>query len=112
MSDTIKNVKGELTFYKGRRPYKFCSECAFMMCSEQRKLVTHFGRHHTGKEARFLKYGEEPASSIYSNFQKLLTDPTVELQIIKDGKSRMYGRPTKDLAQQESDGKFKMSSKA
>ena len=84
MHASFKSVKGELSLASGKQPSKFCAECALKMVAEKRKLIRHFNGHHPGKEARFLKFDEEPEQCLYENFQAFLVEPTSILIMKED----------------------------
>lgn len=84
MHPSFKSVKGELSLADGRQPSKFCSGCGLKMVAEKRKLVKHFHGHHPGKEARFLRFDEEPEQCVYENFLAFLVEPSTILIMQED----------------------------
>ena len=68
-----------------------------MLRAEKSKLLKHFNGHHKGYEGKFLKYGEQPNSNVYQNFEEFLKNSKTDLLLKAEDKKRLYGRPTKDI---------------
>ena len=49
-----------------------------MIVAENKKLSRHCKAHHKDHEPKFLKYGENPISNIYENFDEFLKNSKFE----------------------------------
>ena len=94
---SFKNLKGDLSIKRLGKPHKFCNICCFIIVAENKKLSRHCKAHHKDHEPKFLKYGENPISNIYENFDEFLKNSKCDLLLKETDKERMYGRPTKDV---------------
>ena len=80
----LVDAQGYLRLRQNALTYKFCRHCSLKLIGKSNKLHTHY-KSHPGEEPQFLKFGQEPFTQIYSNFDKFLVNPSIQLLLSEEG---------------------------
>ena len=79
MNKHFKNVKDDIAIVGQHDLDKFCGLCGHKLRGRKDRLKRHLKGQHDSVEGAFLKFGELPLHSKYTNFQDYLADPSTPL---------------------------------